>query len=72
MLNKTYGLFEEPRISSATVNGYKLFFEGASLKVSVKHSDPEKLETIPIFISTDKHADYWVPPSDGEALYVNV
>lgn len=69
LLNKTYGLFEEPRISNVTVDDYKLLFEGAPLEVNVKHSDPEKLDRTPIFISTNKPIDYWVPPQDGAALY---
>ena len=69
LLNKSYALFEEPRISEQTVDDYKLLLEGADFEVNVKHSDPEVLQRIPVFISTNKPIDYWVSPADGDALY---
>lgn len=68
LLGKTYCIFEEPRISMQKVDDYKLLLEGATMEVDVKHSDPEELKRIPIFISTNKDIDYWVDPKDGQAL----
>ena len=69
LLNKSYALFEESRISEQTVDDYKFLLEGVDFEVNVKHSDPEVLQRIPIFTSTNKPIDYWVPPADGDALY---
>ena len=69
LLGKSYGLFEEPRISQITVDDYKLLLEGAEFEINVKHQEPEMLPRVTIFISTNKELDYWVPPEDGQALY---
>ncbi|XP_068250641.1 uncharacterized protein [Palaemon carinicauda] len=62
LLGKTFALFEEPRISQITVDDYKLLFEGADFEINVKHQEPEILTRIPVFVSTNKELDYWVPP----------
>lgn len=68
LLGKTYAMFEEPRIGIQRVDDYKLLLEGATMEIDVKHNEPEKLERIPIFISTNKPIDFWVDVKDGAAL----
>nr|AFA36168.1 NS1 [Decapod penstyldensovirus 1] len=68
LIGKSYALFEEPRISQITVDDFKLLFEGSDLEVNIKHQESEIMGRIPIFISTNKDIDYWVPPADGKAL----
>ncbi|XP_063889314.1 uncharacterized protein LOC135116025 [Scylla paramamosain] len=68
LLSRNFGLFEEPRISVATVDEYKLLLEGSQFEINVKNSDMEQLHRIPILISTNRDIDYWVPPADGQAL----
>nr|AAM94165.1 non-structural protein 1 [Penaeus monodon] len=68
LIGKSYALFEEPRISQITVDDFKLLFEGSDLEVNIKHQESEIMGRIPIFISTNKDIDYWVPTADGKAL----
>ncbi|KAK8388550.1 hypothetical protein O3P69_020497 [Scylla paramamosain] len=68
LLSRNFALFEEPRIGVATVDEYKLLLEGSQFEINVKNSDMEQLHRIPIFISTNREIDYWVPPADGQAL----
>ena len=68
LLARNFALFEEPRIGVATVDEYKLLLEGSKFEIKVKNSNMEMLRRIPIFISTKRDIDYWVPPADGEAL----
>ncbi|KAK8388932.1 hypothetical protein O3P69_020710 [Scylla paramamosain] len=68
LLSRNFALFEEPRIGVATVDEYKLLLEGSQFEINVKNSDMEQLYRIPIFISTNRDIDFWVPPADGQAL----
>lgn len=68
LLARNYALFEEPMISKHSVDEYKLLLEGSNFEINVKNSDMETLHRIPIFISTNRDIDYWVPPADGQAL----
>lgn len=52
LLGKSYGLFEEPRISQITIDDFKLLFEGACFEINVEHQEPEMLTRITIFVST--------------------
>lgn len=61
-------ILEEPRISQATVDEYKLLFEGAHFEINVKNRDMQLLTRKPIFISTNRDIGYWVPPTDSDAL----
>lgn len=68
LLTKNHAIFEEPRISQATVDEYKLLLEGAEFEINVKNKDMQLLPRKPIFISTNRDIGYWVPPTDADAL----
>ena len=68
LLSRNFALFEEPRIGPSTVDEYKLLLEGSQFEINVKNSDMQLIPRIPIFISTNRDIEYWVPPADGEAL----
>lgn len=68
LLYKNMAILEEPRISQATVDEYKLLLEGAHFEINVKNRDMQLLTRKPIFISTNRDIGYWVPPTDSDAL----
>jgi len=68
LLNKTIGIFEEPKISPTTVDDFKLLLGGEEMEISVKNQDHELLPRIPIFITTNNVLTQWVGQQDATAL----
>jgi hypothetical protein len=69
-LDKRILLFEEPRITPATVDDMKLLLGGEEFDIQIKHSDPEGLKRTPVLISTNKPIGFHLSPIDNEALEV--
>ncbi len=69
LVNKTCAIMEEPRITAVTVNDMKLLFGGEStLEVGIKHQDSERLDRIPIVVTTNTDLGRWIPTADAVPL----
>ena len=64
----TCALFEEPYITPTNIETMKVLFEGGYMKTDVKHSDPEEIPRLPIFITTNNPLSTWISGSDYQAL----
>lgn len=68
LLNKTLALMEEPRITQITVNDFKELLGGNPFDIHVKHQKDERLERIPVLITTNNALTYYVLDADGKAI----
>ncbi|OON15541.1 hypothetical protein X801_08654, partial [Opisthorchis viverrini] len=68
LLNKTLALMEEPRITQLTVNDFKELLGGNPFDIHVKHQKDERLERLPVLITTNNPLTYYVMDADGKAI----
>ncbi|OON16964.1 hypothetical protein X801_07205, partial [Opisthorchis viverrini] len=68
LLNKTLALMEEPRITQLTVNDFKELLGGNAFDIHVKHQKDERLERLPVLITTNNPLTYYVMDADGKAI----
>ncbi|KAL7645404.1 UNVERIFIED_CONTAM: hypothetical protein RMT77_003790 [Armadillidium vulgare] len=68
LLDKNYGLYEEPDVPSRLSNTFKLLFEGTPIAINVKRNDSRTLQRTPMFISTNHPLEDSVCPTDKIAF----
>ncbi|KER18711.1 hypothetical protein T265_15874, partial [Opisthorchis viverrini] len=68
LLNKSLGLMEEPRITQLTVNDFKELLGGNPFDIHVKHQKDERLQRLPVLITTNNNLVYYVLDPDGKAI----
>ncbi len=68
VISKRVLTFEEPRITPATVDDFKLLLGGEPMETQIKHQEPEKVDRTPVLITTNKDLGYHLNPSDSTAL----
>ncbi|TGZ74160.1 hypothetical protein CRM22_001091 [Opisthorchis felineus] len=68
LLNKTLALMEEPRITQLTVNDFKELLGGNPFDIHVKHQKDERLDRLPVLITTNNRLTYYVLDSDAKAI----
>ncbi|TGZ74850.1 hypothetical protein CRM22_000710 [Opisthorchis felineus] len=68
LLNKALALMEEPRITQLTVNDFKELLGGNPFDIHVKHQKDERLNRLPVLITTNNDLTYYVLGEDGKAI----
>ncbi|KER18445.1 hypothetical protein T265_16052, partial [Opisthorchis viverrini] len=60
--------YEEPRITQLTVNDFKELLGGNPFDIHVKHQKDERLDRLPVLITTNNPLTYYVMDADGKAI----